>query len=83
MISHGLNRLYQTNLFGSGWPMSPPRDYPQFESNRDFAVIYDPTQVPLWFTQYKYYNLPINVTIRSRAKSSDWSPYHRNKATAS
>ncbi len=28
MIRHSLNRNYETVIFGSGWPMSPPRDYP-------------------------------------------------------
>ena len=30
MVSDCLNRLYEGNLFGSGWPQSPPRDYPHF-----------------------------------------------------
>ena len=28
MIHHSVNRLYFENLFGSGWTLSPPRDYP-------------------------------------------------------
>jgi hypothetical protein len=30
MVSHSLNRLYDGRVFGSGWPQSPPRDYPHF-----------------------------------------------------
>ena len=32
MIHHSLNRLYGQPLFGSGWPLHPPRDYPHFMS---------------------------------------------------
>jgi len=30
MVNRCLNRMYHGNLFGSGWPLSPPRDYPHF-----------------------------------------------------
>lgn len=30
MIGDSLNRIYEGNLFGSGWPQSPPKDYPHF-----------------------------------------------------
>ena len=41
MISHSLNRLYEINLFGSGYPMSPPRDYPHMIAEANYTVIYD------------------------------------------
>lgn len=46
MIKSSLNRLYNVKLFGSGFPLSPPRDYPLFGVESSFTVIYDPTQVP-------------------------------------
>ena len=30
MLFDSLNRLYEGNHFGSGWPQSPPKDYPHF-----------------------------------------------------
>ena len=30
MVSDCLNRIYEGNVFGSGWPQSPPKDYPHF-----------------------------------------------------
>lgn len=41
MISHSLNRLYEINLFGSGYPMSPPRDYPHMIAEGNATLIYD------------------------------------------
>ena len=45
MIRHSLNRLYDGNLFGSGWPMSPPRDYPNMMAEDNFTIVYDSTHV--------------------------------------
>ena len=44
MVSHSLNRLYDTHLFGSEWPLSPPRDYPHFAVTNDFTIVYDAIQ---------------------------------------
>jgi hypothetical protein len=41
MISNSINRLYRSYIFGSGWPLSPPRDYPHFMADLNFTVIYD------------------------------------------
>lgn len=32
MIHDSLKLLNNAKVFGSGWPMSPPRDYPQFRT---------------------------------------------------
>jgi hypothetical protein len=45
MISYSLNRLYEGNLFGSGWPLSPPRDYPHILSEDNYTIVYDSTHV--------------------------------------
>ena len=45
MVSHSLNRLYHNKLFGSGWPMSPPRDYPHFMAEENYTAVYDSTHV--------------------------------------
>lgn len=45
MIRHSLNRLYEGTLFGSGWPMSPPRDYPHVMTEENYTVVYDSTHV--------------------------------------
>jgi hypothetical protein len=43
MIRHSINRLYEGHLFGSGWPLSPPRDYPVFTTLENSTFVYDPT----------------------------------------
>jgi hypothetical protein len=45
MVRHSLGRLYEGNLFGSGWPMSPPRDYPHMIAEDNYTVVYDSTHV--------------------------------------
>jgi hypothetical protein len=45
MVQHSLNTLYHSNLFGSGWPQSPPRDYPHFITTDNFTIVYDSTHV--------------------------------------
>ena len=45
MVKHSLNRMYELNLFGSGYPTSPPRDYPHFIVEENFTVVYDSTHV--------------------------------------
>lgn len=47
MIRHSLNRIYEDKVFGSGWPLHPQRDYPQFESEIASTVVYDSTHVSL------------------------------------
>jgi len=41
MIQSSLNRIYEGLIFGSGWPMSPPRDYPHFMTQINYTVVYD------------------------------------------
>lgn len=31
MVADCVNRMYEGTTFGSGWPQSPPMDYPQFK----------------------------------------------------
>ena len=45
MISHSINRLYDSKLFGSGWPIFPVRDYPHFEGESDATFVYDSSHV--------------------------------------
>lgn len=45
MVRSSLNRLYQGNLFGSGFPLSPPRDYPVFSAEGNFTVVYDASHI--------------------------------------
>lgn len=45
MISNSINRLYRSYIFGSGWPLNPPRDYPHFMTDINFTVIYDSAAV--------------------------------------
>lgn len=47
MIRHSLNRLYDTKLFGSGWPLYPQRDYPHFETETTASFVYDSSHVSL------------------------------------
>ena len=51
MIKHCLNRLYDSNLFGSGWPMSPPRDYPHMMTEENYTIVYDSTHVDPHYPQ--------------------------------
>lgn len=43
MVKSALKRLYNGNLFGSGWPLSPPKDQPHFIAENNYTVVYDPT----------------------------------------
>jgi hypothetical protein len=52
MIRHCLNRLYEGNLFGSGWPMSPPRDYPHMMTEENYTIVYDSTHVDPHLSEY-------------------------------
>ena len=45
MVSHSLNRVYEANLFGSGFPVTPPRDYPNMLANINCTIVYDSTHV--------------------------------------
>jgi len=45
MVKHSLNRLYEKRLFGSGWPTSPPRDYPHVMVEDNFTFLYDSSHV--------------------------------------
>lgn len=45
MIKNSLNRLYNMKLFGSGWPLTPQRDYPHFMTEATATVVYDTTHV--------------------------------------
>jgi hypothetical protein len=45
MVKHSLNRLYEGRLFGSGWPLSPPKDYPGFLAESNFTMVYDSSHV--------------------------------------
>lgn len=45
MVSHSLNRVYEANLFGSGFPVSPPRDYPHMIANENYTIVYDSTHI--------------------------------------
>lgn len=45
MVKHSLNRLYHGKLFGSGWPLSPPKDYPHFLTDINHTLVYDTTHV--------------------------------------
>ena len=41
MVSDCLNRLYEGNYFGSGWPQSPPKDYPGFRVEENYTAVID------------------------------------------
>lgn len=45
MVSRSINRLYESKLFGSEWPIHPERDYPHFEVEHDYTVVFDTTHV--------------------------------------
>lgn len=45
MIHHSVNRLYEGHLFGSRWPMSPPRDYPHMITAENYTIVYDSTHI--------------------------------------
>lgn len=45
IVKHCLNRLYEGFLFGSGWPLSPPRDYPHLLTEENDLAIYDSTHI--------------------------------------
>lgn len=44
MVMHSLNRLRNTEVLGSGWPIYP-KDYPHFMVEENYTVIYDSTHV--------------------------------------
>ena len=46
MVKHSLNRMYEGRLFGSGWPASPPRDYPHFVVESNYTIVYDSSHIP-------------------------------------
>jgi hypothetical protein len=41
IINESIKRLYDTNLFGSGWPLYPKRDNASFLLFNNTAFIYD------------------------------------------
>lgn len=45
MVKHSLNRIYEGNLFGSGFPYSPPKDFPHFLAEDNYTIVYDSTHV--------------------------------------
>lgn len=45
LLRHSLRRLEFVPCFGSGWPLSPPRDYPNFMTEDNVTVVYDSTHV--------------------------------------
>jgi hypothetical protein len=45
-VTDGLNRLYEGEVFGSGWPQSPPRDYPRFRVEDNYTAIFDTAAIP-------------------------------------
>lgn len=45
LVHNSLNRLYEGDLFGSGWPLSPPRDFPQMTTRDNYTIVYDSTHV--------------------------------------
>ena len=45
MVKHSLNRMYEVNLFGNGYPVSPPRDYPHMIAEENYTIVYDSSHV--------------------------------------
>ena len=45
MVKHSLNRLYEVNLFGNGYPVSPPRDYPHMFAEDNYTIVYDSSHI--------------------------------------
>lgn len=45
MLHLSLNKLFQRKLFGSGFPISPSKDYPIFFAEDNYTGIYDPTRI--------------------------------------
>ena len=45
MVKHSVNRLYELNLFGSGFPLSPPRDYPHMIAEYNYTITYDSSHI--------------------------------------
>lgn len=41
MVADCLKRIYEARVFGSGWPQSPPRDYPHFKVYDNYTAIFD------------------------------------------
>jgi len=41
MVADSLNRLYEGDLFGCGWPQSPPKDYPHFRVEENYTAVFD------------------------------------------
>jgi hypothetical protein len=41
MVADSLNRLYEGDLFGCGWPQSPPKDYPRFRVEDNYTAVID------------------------------------------
>ena len=58
MVKHSLNRMYEVNLFGSGYPVSPPRDYPHMIMEDNYTIVYDSTHIdPTGFYEEDYEEL--------------------------
>lgn len=52
MISDSLNRLSEGDLFGCGWPQSPPRDYPVFRVEDNYTIVVDQAMRAPILTKY-------------------------------
>ena len=44
MVTHSLNRLLESKVFGSGWALYD-RDYPHFIVEDNYTIVYDSTHV--------------------------------------
>ena len=47
VIDDCLSRLKEGHLFGSGWPQSPPRDYPRFRVYDNFTAVMDASSLQM------------------------------------
>lgn len=43
MVKDSLKLIKNIRVFGSGWPLSPPRDYPNFRTETNYTLVYDST----------------------------------------
>lgn len=61
MVKHSLNRLYEVNLYGNNYPVSPPRDYPHMIVEENYTIVYDSSHIdpdlPEYMDLYDYLDL--------------------------
>ena len=61
MVKHSLNRLYEVNLYGNNYPVSPPRDYPHMIVEDNYTIVYDSSHIdpdlPEYMDLYDYLDL--------------------------